>query len=220
VPRARYRGFTLVEVAVTIAIIAIVVALAYPTLARTRPRAQLSGAASELQALMYRSRQEALARGRDVVVIFYPGAGTATGTGLVLAIADDAGGFAAGAAPPGALDYCTTSPALAPEALARIELPRDLTLSAPARAQAFPFPYSLVPAPAAGCSFCTGVEPGGGPRGAVRFDSRGRASFFANCGAPSALPNGGSVALSSATLQGSRVLAVLPTGSVRTFSVE
>jgi prepilin-type N-terminal cleavage/methylation domain-containing protein len=215
------RGFTIIEVAVVLAIVAILVALGYPLASRARPRAELAGLGTEIHALMHRARQEALARGKDVAVIFYPTAATRFGQGRILAIADEPGGFMAGAAPAGNIDYCTATPSLNGERLGGIDLPAGVTLSVPARAQAFPFPYNLVPAPVGGCSFCSGTVPGGGgPRGAVRFDSRGRAAFYADCGIPSELPNGGSVAITNNDLGGSRVLAVLPSGGIRTFSVE
>ncbi|GEJ55659.1 pilus assembly FimT family protein [Anaeromyxobacter diazotrophicus] len=217
----RQRGFTLIEVAVVLAIAAAMVTMGYPLVHRTRPRVELAGLGTQLHALVHRARQEALARGKDVAVIFYPAATTSSGTGRILVIADEAGGFMGGAAPAGNLDYCTTLPNLHGDTLDAIDLPRGVTLSAPARAQAFPFPYNLAPAPANGCSFCTGTVPsGGGARGALRFDARGRAAFFADCGVASALPNGGSVALTNSELGGSRVLTVLPSGAIRTFSVE
>jgi prepilin-type N-terminal cleavage/methylation domain-containing protein len=214
------RGFTIIELAVVVAIAAAILALGYPLLSRTRPRAQLAGLGTELQAVMHRARQEALAQGRDVAVIFYPSATTSTGQGRILVVVDGASGYMAGAAPAGNLDYCTTTPALTPEVLAQIDLPTGLTFATPPRTVALPFPYNLVSAPTNGCSFCNGTVPGGGARGAVRFDSRGRASLFADCGAPLSAPSGGSVAVTSTELGGSRVVAVLPSGGIRTFTVE
>jgi prepilin-type N-terminal cleavage/methylation domain-containing protein len=218
----RQRGFTMIEIAVVVAIVAVMVALGYPLLRRARPRAELAGLGTQLHALVHRARQEALARGKDVAVIFYPAAATGSGVGRILVIADDTHGFMAGTAPAGNLDYCTSTPAVhGGETLTDLELPSGVTLTAPARTDPFPFPYNLVPAPTGGCSFCTGTVPGGGARGALRFDSRGRATFFADCGLPPLdLPNGGSVALTNTGLSGSRVLTVLPSGGIRTFSVE
>jgi prepilin-type N-terminal cleavage/methylation domain-containing protein len=215
------RGFTIVELATVVAIVAALMALGYPIMRRARPRVELAGLGTELQSLMNRARLEAMSRGRDVSVIFYPAAVTPTGVGRILVVADEAGGFMAGAAPAGNLDYCTMTPGRPVETLNLVDLPSGVRLAAPSRTQAFPFPFSVVPAPLAGCSFCTGAVPGGGgARGAVRFDSRGRASFFGDCGVALDLPNGGSVAVTNADLSGSRVVAILPPGSVRTFAVE
>ncbi len=214
------RGFTLVEIGVVIAIIAALLALAYPLMRRTRPRAEITGLATELRAIVHRARQEALARGRDVSVLFYPDAVTDTGTGLILVVADDTGGFMAGAVPSGNLDFCTMTPALPAPNLERIYLPSGVTIAAPPRTPSFPFPFSLVPAPTTGCSFCNGTVPGGGSRGAIRFDGRGRATFYGNCGLPGDYPNGGSIALTSNVLNGSRILAVLPSGAVKSVTLD
>lgn len=218
----RDRGFTLIEGAVVVAIVGILAALSISYLGRARPRAQLADASAELQAIFFRARQEALARGRDVAVVFYPGAPSALdGVGRIFLVVDPATGFMRGTVPAGALEYCSMTPTRTPEVLAQIDLPPNLRLAAPTRAVALPFPYATVPAPANGCSFCTGtLASPATSRGAVRFDSRGRVSFFADCGAPSDLPNGGSIALTNADLRGSRVLAIPPTGAVRTFSFE
>jgi len=214
------RGFTLVEIAVVIGIIAALLALGYPLMRRTRPRAEMAGLATELHAVVHRARQEALSRGRDVSVLFYPDAVTKDGRGLILVVADDTGGFMAGAVPAGNLDYCTMTPGAPVPTLERIYLPTGVTIAAPPRTPSFPFPFSLVPAPATGCSFCNGTAPGGGSRGAIRFDGRGRASFFGNCGLPGDYPNGGSVALTSSVLNGSRILAVLPSGVVKSVNLD
>jgi prepilin-type N-terminal cleavage/methylation domain-containing protein len=216
----RSRGFTIIELAVVVGIIGAILALGYPLMRRTRPRAALAGLGAELHSVMHRARLEALSRGKDVAVIFYPAAVTSSGVGRILMVADEAGGFMAGAAPAGDLDYCTMTPGRPVETLEAIDLPSGVKLAAPARTPTFAFPFSVVPTPAAGCSFCAGTVPGGGSRGAVRFDSRGRASFFGDCHVPLDLPNGGSVAVTNSDLGGSRVLAVLPSGGIRTFTVE
>jgi prepilin-type N-terminal cleavage/methylation domain-containing protein len=214
------RGFTLVEVAVVIAIIAALIALGYPVMRRTRPRAEMTGLATELHAIVHRARQEALSRGRDVSVLFYPDAITKSGTGLILVVADDTGGFMAGAVPAGNLDYCTMTPAAPVQTLDRIYLPSGVTIAAPPRTPSYPFPFSLVPAPTTGCSFCNGAVSGGGTRGAIRFDGRGRASFYGNCGLPGDYPNGGSIALTSSVLNGSRILAILPSGAIKSVNLD
>lgn len=214
------RGFTMVEVGVVIAIVAALLALGYPLMRRTRPRAEMAGLSTELHAIVHRARQEALARGRDVAVLFYPDAITSSGTGLILVVADDTGGFMAGAVPAGNLDYCTMTPGLPAPSLDRIYLPVGVTIAAPPRTPSYPFPFSLVPTPTGGCSFCNGTVPGGGTRGAIRFDGRGRATFYGNCGLPGDHPNGGSVALTSTVLNGSRILAILPSGAIKSVNVD
>ncbi len=214
------RGFTLVEIGVVVGIMAALLALGYPLMRRMRPRAELTGVATELHATVHHARQEALARGRDVAVLFYPDAVTRHGRGVVFVVADDNGGFMAGAAPAGNLDYCTMTPGTPAAYLDRIDLPEGVTISAPPRAPGFPFPFNLVPAPANGCSFCTGTVSGGGARGAIRFDSRGRAAFFTNCGLPGSFPSGGSVALTNSDLNGSRVLGVLPAGAMKSVTLD
>jgi len=87
--RASSRGFTLIEMMVTVAIIAIVAALAYGSIARQRPRANLMGTATELQALLRNARQNALSTSRDTVVLFLPQAANGEqGTGRVVVIED------------------------------------------------------------------------------------------------------------------------------------
>jgi prepilin-type N-terminal cleavage/methylation domain-containing protein len=212
------RGFTLIEMAVVVAIAAVLAALAYTALRRANPRARLAGLGTELHAMLHGARQEALARGRDVAVLFYPAAANGPGTGRVFVLADEQGGFLLGAAPPGLPDFCTMAPASpSGQVIATLDLPPGFTLSAPARAQAFPFPWNLVPAPAGGCSFCS---TGATAQGAVRFDAQGKATFYSTCGAVLAIVNGGSVAITHAELGGSRVTVILPNGGVRTFSVE
>lgn len=222
------------EAAVVIAIIGVLAALTIASLERSRPRANLIGLTTELHATMGWARNEALGRGRDVAVLFYPTAGR-NGTGRILVVADDAAGALAGTfmagVPSGSdPDFCTLNPGALigfgntgsmAKVLAVMDMPRDVALATPTRTAPFPFPWVNVPAPTGGCSFCTGTAPSGtGARGAVRFDSRGRASFYTACGAAGSFPNGGSVALTSGDLAGSRVMAILPTGGVRTFSFE
>lgn len=140
------RGFTLVEAAVVIAIIGVLAALTIASLARSRPRANLIGLATELHATMGWARNEALARGRDVAVLFYPTAGP-NNTGRVLVVADDAAGALAGTfmagVPSGSdPDFCTLNPgaligfgntgAMA-KVLAVIDLPSGVAMATPER---------------------------------------------------------------------------------------
>lgn len=220
VPAAEPRGFTLLEVAITVAILGVLVALSWSGYSKTRPRAKLAATATDIHALIHGARQQALATGHDVSVLFYPAQATGSGTGRVVEYLDMAGGFMTNTAPPGYPSFCTYDPgaagAQAPnDVLDTVEIPRQVAIAPPANPVALTFPYN-VPQPTTGCSFC-GASPN---MGAIRFDSRGRATFFSTCGVPGAFPNGGSISLTSAELAGSRVLAVTPGGSVRIFDAE
>jgi type IV fimbrial biogenesis protein FimT len=64
----RSRGFTLVEVMITIAIVAIGLGLAQPAMQSFIQSSRVSAAASEMQAALARARQEAIARNTYVTV--------------------------------------------------------------------------------------------------------------------------------------------------------
>ncbi len=212
------RGFTLLEVAVTVAILGVLVALSWSSYSRTRPRARLATTATDIHAMIHGARQQALATGHEVSILFYPAQSTGSGTGRVVEYLDMAGGFMTDTAPAGYPSFCTFDPGtLATQApndiLDTLDIPQLVAIAPPANPVALTFPYN-VPPPTTGCSFC------GASRGGIRFDSRGRATFFSTCGAPAPSPGGGSISLTSADLAGSRVLAVTPTGNTRIFDAE
>lgn len=70
------RGFTLIELMVTIAVLAILMVLAMPSFADFFQRYRLRGAADDVATLLVSARTQALMRNRDVAVVF-----TGTGTG-------------------------------------------------------------------------------------------------------------------------------------------
>lgn len=70
------RGFTLIELMVTIAVLAILLTLAAPSFNDFFQRYRLRGAADDVATLMAVSRSEAVARNRDVAIVF-SGTGTA-----------------------------------------------------------------------------------------------------------------------------------------------
>ena len=70
--RRPLRGFTMIELAIVLAISAVITALAWSNIWRLRPRAQLADASSEIVALVHGARQHALATGNDVVVMIFP----------------------------------------------------------------------------------------------------------------------------------------------------
>ncbi|WP_024300981.1 GspH/FimT family pseudopilin [Pseudogulbenkiania sp. MAI-1] len=72
-PRARHRGFTLVELLVTLAVLAILMALAVPSFGDLIDRGRLSSAADTLYADLQFARSEAIRNNQNVVVSFQSG---------------------------------------------------------------------------------------------------------------------------------------------------
>lgn len=80
---ACHRGFSLVELMVTIAIIAILLAVATPIIMSTIPRYRLRAAARELLINFKKAKLEAVKRNRNVVLAFTPGVGAQGGSYLM-----------------------------------------------------------------------------------------------------------------------------------------
>lgn len=70
------RGFTLIELMVTVAVLAILMAIAGPAFNDFFQRYRLRGAADDVTSLLASARAEAVARNRDVSIVF-TGSGTA-----------------------------------------------------------------------------------------------------------------------------------------------
>lgn len=70
----RKRGFTLIEVLITIAIIGLTTAIAVPNLQALRRRAAVRAAANEIRAIFRSARMRAITRGANTGVKFTPGA--------------------------------------------------------------------------------------------------------------------------------------------------
>ncbi len=218
-------GFTLIELAVVIAIVAILSTIAYSSLARNKPRANLASAAVELQALLHEARQSALASGEPVAVLFYPGysgPGTAGATGYVIVYQDACFDFFTGGGTCGvaygtydpALLAAGTNGALQSAVLDTMSLPTGVAVGPAAAMGAgarLPAPLAGVPVDAA-CAFC------GTTGGAVRFDPRGQASFYGLSGTtvtgPLPLTEGASLSLGfdpavAPDMSGQRTLVIL-----------
>ncbi len=201
------RGFTMVEVMVTVAIVGILASLAAIGMDRYKPRANLSSTAAQLHALLRGARQNALATGRDTVVMFFPQfANPLGGTGRIVIYEDGAGTFFSGAATP---NFGSYDPAKAPageraDVLEMLDLPRGITVGVGGMAvPALSPPYDRI-TPGA-CTFCGTLAHG---RGAVVFSSRGKAWFFSANGSPASVA-GGSVALTGyPTISGYRLLVI------------
>ena len=69
-------GFTLVEVFITIAVLAILITIAAPSFNQTIERRKLEGAAEELYAYLQFARSESIKRATDVMVSFENTSGT------------------------------------------------------------------------------------------------------------------------------------------------
>ena len=65
-PRDAYRGFTLLELLIVLAILSLGVAIAFPMLASRAPAAALNGAALEVRAALAAARSTAIAENREV----------------------------------------------------------------------------------------------------------------------------------------------------------
>ncbi|BDG09092.1 pilus assembly FimT family protein [Anaeromyxobacter paludicola] len=219
----RSRGFTLVELAVTISIAAILAAVAWSSLARQRARGNLAGSAIELQALLRNARVNAVASGRPTAVMVFPQyANPLGGIGRVVVYEDPSFSFFSAAATPHFDGFDPAAPAEAGRTfLGSLDLPAGIVVGLGGAAPpTLAPPYSGILA--AACSFCASGNDG---RGAVVFDARGRAGFHSADGAPLAV-QGGTIALSgpgsAATLQdasGYRLLVITgATGSVRALN--
>jgi prepilin-type N-terminal cleavage/methylation domain-containing protein len=181
VSHRRNRGFTLVEMMVVLAILVTLAALAAISLQRARPRANLANVSTELLALLRNARQNAMATGRNTVVVVFPQFQNPDGgTGRVIVFEDpDATFFRAATSP----NFQTLVPGTfnvgaATEILLSIDLPRGTEIGG-ALATALAAPYERVDG-SLSCGFCsTGLDG----RGAVQYDSRGRATFHSANGA-------------------------------------
>lgn len=214
--RARHsHGFTLVEVAVVLGIIAVIAALAFGSLVRARPRATMADASSEIVGILYNARQNALATGNHTIVMFFPQqANRSGGTGRVVAYEDPTFRFFTSAAAVnfGNWDASRDTSLAGTTLLGGIDLPRGIAFGlGGATPPTLPAPYDTVTASA--CNFCSGSGDG---RGAVVFDSRGSARFYSATGAPLALRAGTVAITGSPTVPGYLMLLVTPTtGAVR-----
>ncbi|HVP66532.1 MAG TPA: prepilin-type N-terminal cleavage/methylation domain-containing protein [Anaeromyxobacteraceae bacterium] len=212
----RQSGFTLLELAIAIAISVTLAVLAYTNLWRLRPRANLADASSQLAALVHGARQQALATGHNVAVLVFPDYAGPNSTGRVVVYEDGDFNLFSAAANPNFTTLNPGSPASGPNStiIATWDVPSTVTIGPVTGAgatAALPAPYATIPVNV-DCSFCGNLPD---RRGAVVFDARGFATFYNNVGL--ALPNttGGSLSLAAPDVSGQRTLLVTAqTGSV------
>lgn len=175
------RGFTLIEMAVVVAIVGVLAALAITSFERSKPRANLATTSTELHALIRNARLNALATGTATIVAFFPEyQNRRGGVGRVVVLEDPAGTFFVSTAAPNFSSYDPATEVGTAEILARLDFPRGVVLaSAPGAPAAFPAPFDRITV--GDCTFCA---TSGDARGAIRFDGRGKATFFSAAGAP------------------------------------
>ncbi len=210
------RGFTLVELAVVVAIIGVLAALAASNPSWLRRRASLQSSAAELAALIHGARLSAMATGHPVGVLVFPSAsGAPDSTGRVVVYEDGNSDFFAG----GAVNFAAYVPTVLAygdrsQVITTLDLPSGIVFGPATGLGA----SATLPAPLSGinvqsdCSFC---DTAAVRRGAIRFDSRGRATFYRG-GSVQAVSGGGSLSLTSTEAGGTWTLAILAnTGAVK-----
>jgi len=185
--RSTARGYSLIELAVVVALIAILAGLAIRSLSSGRPRASLAGAALELQTFLHQARQTALADAKPVAVLIFPNYQYKTQIGRVILYQDGNGDFFKG----GTVNFPAYDPAkftTGPNSsvIDSYDLPAGVVVGG--GGAALVAPYADIPI--GSCSFCT-------DRGAVRFDERGSATFWSGTGqvGTSVSPSGQSLSL-------------------------
>lgn len=212
------RGFTAVEILVVVVIVTGLAAMAYAGFGRLKQRAGLNGAATELHAAIFSSRQSALATGHRVVVMVFPDQATAVGTGRIVLYEDAAGDLFTDGAATNFADYDAKDPSASGSSavLDVIDLPTPVVVGpefGQGKAAAMPAPFSGV-AINTFCSFCTGTDR----RGALAFDQLGFVTFHAKNGVPLDLAQGGSLSITSPDSQEIRTFVVqASTGAVQTL---
>jgi prepilin-type N-terminal cleavage/methylation domain-containing protein len=212
-----FRGFTIVEALVVMAIIGVLAALALPVFWRQRPRAQLAAATAELQSVVHGARQQALATGHDVWVVVFPEFVSGDGTGRVVVYEDGNYDFSVANAP-GGMDLDRIVPATPASGtrsrvVTTMDLPTGVNFGVESSGpSALPKPLQGIDV-TKGCSFCGTLTD---HRGGIRFDSRGRASFYGRTGIPLVATGAALNLTSSPAISGQRTLVVAPvTGAVR-----
>ncbi len=198
--RQQPRGFTLIELVIVVAIIGVVTGLAVTTLGAARPRQTFVNAVAELQTIVHGARQQALARGNDVAVLVFPSfVNPLGGRGRVVVVEDRDAVLFSTASATNLDNYKPESPFVPepfPQDTTTFDLPPGIVIT-PVAGAALAAPLNDIAAPKA-CTFCSA---GGTGPGAIRFDTRGRASFYAAAGPALATTTGQIIALAPADTQ-------------------
>jgi prepilin-type N-terminal cleavage/methylation domain-containing protein len=214
IPVRTDRGFTLFELIIAVTVSLILAVVAYTSLARNKPRANLMSSATELEAVLRNARQNALSTGHDTVVMVFPQQQNqqgGTGTVIALELTTTTATTFFGATAPNFATFDPTKPANEDNLLGKLDLPSGITFGLGGFAPpVLDVPYKAITTGA--CSFC---DTGSDGRGAVVFDTRGRASFF-----PTISLFGGTIGLQGTPqVEGYRLIIISrPGGSVRVLA--
>ncbi|OFX24673.1 MAG: hypothetical protein A2V77_15740 [Anaeromyxobacter sp. RBG_16_69_14] len=187
----------------TVAIAAILGALAYDGMSRTRPRANFNGVSAELQSLVHFARLHALAEGVSVAVLVYPQYRGEGSQGRIIVYQESTNPAWSLFNTAAALNFDNYDPAVlaaaappAPDLPATIVTTLDLSSGVNfgpdvgLAVAALPFPYNGITTNVA-CSFCNAGGTGTrANRGAIVFNSRGQASFYSAAGNALAVQGG------------------------------
>jgi len=213
-------GFTLVEMMVVIAVVAVVAAMGYALFGRQQPRQQLSGFALELRGLLHGARQTAFATGHRVVVMVFPDQVQGLrGQGRLILYEDGDFDFFSDAAAINFAGYDPTTSVAGPrsQALDVVDLPGQVVVGPPTGQGA----TAIMPAPFDGipinvdCAFCLGADR----RGAVVFDPLGSVTFQDRNGPPLALPKGASLSITAPDAGEVRTIAIVAAnGALQTLA--
>jgi prepilin-type N-terminal cleavage/methylation domain-containing protein len=217
---ARGRGYTLLEVMITLAIFAILAGLSVMGYAAVGRRGALQNASFDLQGVMSTARTRAVSRGHPVWVVLFPSGsrkGKTGGLGAFMVVEDTLGGYVR--APWGAVGLdLEVDPQIGVTQLYFLEdYSKKVRFGAltPGRTDMFGAPFSGMSVQT--CSFCSGTDF---LRGAVVFFPDGGARFVDGQGAFLTSPNQ-SVAFSSLEGRKQHLLAISgPAGYMASFAVD
>jgi prepilin-type N-terminal cleavage/methylation domain-containing protein len=217
---ARERGYTLLEVMITLAIIAILAGLSVTGYAALGRRGALQNASFDLQGVMSTARTRAVSRGYPVWVVLFPSASRKAktgGLGAFMVVEDVNGSFIRSPADRFDLELVVDELERVSQVYFLEDYSKKVRFEAltPGRTDMFGAPFSGMAVRT--CSFCSGSDF---PRGAVVFFPDGGARFVDGQGTFLTSPNQ-SVAFSSLEGRKQHLFAISgPAGYMASFTVD